>query len=103
MKRIDLGTLDDWAVGEGRRVSAGEDEVLVVRVGDRLVAVGAFCSHEDLPLEGGSLVGEDLWECPHHGGRVVLSTGAPGGMPVVAPVATFPVREVEGRLVLEVE
>lgn len=103
MTTIDLGPITDWQVGEGRRLSVGGEEVMVVRVGDRLRAVGAFCSHEELPLEKGCLVGEDLWECPHHGGRIVLSTGAPGGMPVVAPVATFAVREVEGRWLLDVE
>lgn len=103
MKAIDLGPLEDWREGEGRRVPAGDEEVLVVRVGDRLLAVGAFCSHEELPLEGGRLAGEDLWECPHHGGRICLSTGAPAGMPVSAPVATFPIREADGRFMLETE
>ena len=39
--------------------------------------------------------------CPRHGSMFELSTGTPISLPATEPVETFPVREVEGRIVLE--
>ena len=98
MPEHDVAALADLPEGRGVTVTAGDEAVLLVRVGERVFAVGAFCSHEDQALEGGTLHDGACWECPHHGGVVDLRTGMPARMPVVAPIATFPVRVVDGRV-----
>ena len=78
--------------------------VKVVRVEDQPVALfhlegGYFatedvCTHDGGPLAEGRLDGEVI-ECPRHGARFNVRTGAALCLPAVAPVATYDVR-IEG-------
>ena len=81
----------------GLHVYLGEEEVLLVRQGDEVVALGYLCSHLDMELEGGHLEG-DSWVCPHHGARFSLTSGEALSMPAVEPVPTYEVR-IQGRKV----
>ena len=79
--------------------------VKVVRIGDQPVAVfhldgGYFalddlCTHDGGPLAEGRLEG-DVIECPRHGARFNVRTGAVLCLPAIAPVPTYVVR-VEGE------
>lgn len=82
---------------QGMRVLLGEEEVLLVRKGDEVYAIGYLCSHQDMELEGGHLEG-DSWVCPHHGARFSLATGEALSMPAVEPVPRYDV-EVRGGAV----
>jgi 3-phenylpropionate/trans-cinnamate dioxygenase ferredoxin subunit len=77
--------------------------VLLVRSQDQVFATAGLCSHEELPLEGGTLTGSTTWECPHHGGALDLGTGRPVRMPVCASVETYPVRVEGGRVLVEID
>jgi len=78
--------------------------VKVLRIGDQEIAVfhlsGAYhamddvCTHDGGPLAEGTLEGHVI-ECPRHGARFDIRTGAVLGMPATQPVTTYPVR-VEG-------
>jgi 3-phenylpropionate/trans-cinnamate dioxygenase ferredoxin subunit len=57
-------------------------------------AIGDTCTHEEYSLSEGELWGLDV-ECPAHGSRFNLRTGAVTGLPAVIPARTFPVT-VEG-------
>jgi nitrite reductase/ring-hydroxylating ferredoxin subunit len=48
--------------------------ILVIRLGDEIVATPGVCPHEDVGLAGGSLDGGVL-TCPGHGYRFDLATG----------------------------
>jgi 3-phenylpropionate/trans-cinnamate dioxygenase ferredoxin subunit len=75
--------------------------VKVVRLDDQSVAVfnvdGAYfaledvCTHDGGPLAEGSLVG-DVIECPRHGAKFNVRTGAVLAFPATAPVPTYAVR-----------
>ena len=75
--------------------------VKVVRMDDQPLALfhlegGYFamedlCSHDGGPLAEGVLEGEVI-ECPRHGARFNVKTGAALCLPAVAPVATYAVR-----------
>ena len=78
--------------------------VKVLRIGDQEIAVfnlsGVYhamddiCTHDGGPLAEGVIEG-DVIECPRHGARFDIRTGAVLGMPATLPVTTYPVR-VEG-------
>jgi 3-phenylpropionate/trans-cinnamate dioxygenase ferredoxin component len=78
--------------------------VKVLRIGDQEIAVfnlsGAYhamddiCTHDGGPLAEGAIEGHGI-ECPRHGARFDIRTGAVLGMPATLPVTTYPVR-VEG-------
>jgi 3-phenylpropionate/trans-cinnamate dioxygenase ferredoxin subunit len=80
---------------EGKHVLVGEEEVLLVRDGDRVYAVSYLCTHQDMELEGGHREG-GAWVCPHHGAKFDLRTGEALSMPAVEPVRVFEVRVEEG-------
>ena len=78
--------------------------VKIVRRDDREIAVfhldGAYyamddvCTHDGGPVAEGIIDG-DVIECPRHGARFDIRSGAALSMPATAPVPTYPVR-VEG-------
>jgi 3-phenylpropionate/trans-cinnamate dioxygenase ferredoxin component len=78
--------------------------VKVVRLEDQSVAVfhvaGAYyamddvCTHDGGPLAEGFLEG-DIIECPRHGAKFDVRTGAVVCLPATAPVPTYAVR-IEG-------
>jgi 3-phenylpropionate/trans-cinnamate dioxygenase ferredoxin subunit len=96
----DVAAVSDLPEGTGVTVFVEGQPVLLVRVGDRVFATEGLCSHEEQPLEGGSLIGPTEWLCPHHGGALDLATGRPTRMPVCSSVETFPVRLEGGRVLV---
>jgi 3-phenylpropionate/trans-cinnamate dioxygenase ferredoxin subunit len=101
-KRVRVGGVGEIEPGRVKVVSAGETRLAVCRVGDEYFAIEDVCTHDDGPLGAGSLDGAVI-ECPRHGARFDVRTGAVLRMPAVAPVPTFPVQIEEGELFVEVE
>ncbi|HUF10182.1 MAG TPA: Rieske 2Fe-2S domain-containing protein, partial [Rhodothermales bacterium] len=84
------GELPSGSMVAGR---LGEDEVLLVRDGDRVYAIGASCSHYHAPLADG-LVMSGTIRCPWHHACFDLKTGGVLRAPAISPL---PVWEVEKR------
>jgi nitrite reductase/ring-hydroxylating ferredoxin subunit len=75
-------------------------EVALVRFGDQVFAVSPLCTHQDAWLDAGWAHPESLEiECPLHGGKFDLKTGAPTQEPPTAPIRTYRV-QVQGDDVL---
>src|ERR1700683_5677934 len=74
-----------------------EEEVLLVRRGTELVAVGAYCTHYHGPLADG-LVVDDQVRCPWHHACFNLRTGEALRAPALDPVACWQVVERDGRI-----
>ena len=97
---LHVGRFEDFPDGELSAVDVGEEEVLVVRLGDAVYAVRNLCSHAEGWLDMGRLHRESCEvECPLHEGRFDLRTGAPTHEPCTEPIPSYPVR-VEGGNVL---
>jgi 3-phenylpropionate/trans-cinnamate dioxygenase ferredoxin subunit len=82
---------------QGTRVLLGEEEILLVRRGESVYALGYLCSHQDMELEGGQMEG-DSWVCPHHGARFSLATGEALSMPAVEAIPRYDVEVREGSV-----
>lgn len=91
----------DIAPGTMKVVAAGGVRVAVCNVEGTFYAVEDVCTHDDGPLGEGSLRGSEL-ECPRHGARFCVKSGAALRMPAVVPVRVFPVKLVDGDVVVEV-
>ncbi len=78
--------------GGVRRVDVDGRAVALVRVGDKVYALGDRCSHADVSLSGGEVdLDECALECPQHGSLFALETGEPLSLPAVKPVPTYDV------------
>lgn len=77
--------------GEYRSVFDGDTPIAVVNVDGELYAIEDVCSHDGGELTGGDIVGHAI-ECPRHGARFDLRTGAVLAPPAYEPIAKFPVR-----------
>lgn len=71
--------------------------VLLVRRGEHVYAVDAWCPHAGGPLADGTFDG-DVVECPWHQSRFCLADGKPLQGPAATPLRTFEVREENGRI-----
>jgi 3-phenylpropionate/trans-cinnamate dioxygenase ferredoxin subunit len=70
----------------------------VANVDGEFYAFGDVCTHDDGPVAEGEL-DEFLIECPRHGARFDIRTGAVKMLPAAAPIPVYPLR-IEGDEIL---
>jgi len=75
--------------------------ILLCRIDDDVFALADLCPHARQPLAGGRLEGRTI-RCPLHGACFDVSDGRPLNTVTKLPVATFPVRERNGRIEVKV-
>jgi len=71
--------------------------VVVFNLEGEYYAVEDVCTHDGAEIASGCLV-EDAIECPRHGARFDLRTGAVLAPPAYEPLQTFPVRVDNGMV-----
>lgn len=97
-------------VAQVSEIGPGEREIFevdglyiaVFNVGGTYYAIEDICTHDDGPLVEGDLDGFEI-ECPRHGARFDVRTGAVRRMPAVVPVKWFLVRVEGDAIQVEVE
>ena len=90
--------LAELPAGQMRCVETGGVPVLLVHAKDGSVhAVNNICSHAYARMDEGRLRGHRLI-CPLHGASFDVRTGAVLGAPANAPLTSYPVRVVDGRI-----
>ena len=90
--------------GQGKLVVLDGRKIALFNVNGKYHAVDDTCSHEEASLSEGSVFAEDgrcVVECPLHGSRFDLETGAALTLPAVRPVKAYVVREVDGAIEVE--
>ena len=92
-----VGKGADFAEGKMVRVMAGETPVMVVRLGGRLNAIAATCSHAGGPLDEGTLDG-DVVTCPWHASRFCVSDGRVESGPATFSQPAYLVVEEQGKV-----
>jgi len=82
----------DIAPGTTRSVrTTRDDDVLICNVDGTFYAIANVCTHDGWPLDQGDLCGREI-ECPRHGARFDVTTGAVVRLPAVTAVPTYAVR-----------
>ena len=74
MTTVRVATLAEVPPGQPRLVDAGGTRMVLVRIGDRVHALGDVCAHKGGPLAEGKLSGTRL-ACPWHGWMYDVRTG----------------------------
>ena len=89
MSRCRLTGIDDLKPGSLKRIEIDGVPLCVARLDSgELHAVSDICSHEEIELSDGDLQGYEV-ECPAHGSRFDVRTGAVSGLPAEAPVKAY--------------
>jgi len=92
-------SVDDIEPEDVMRFDYGERTFAIYRTrDDRFYATDGLCTHAQVHLAGGFVMG-NLIECPKHNGRFDFTTGQAKGAPVCLDLKTYPVK-VEGGEVL---
>ena len=80
-----------WAAladGKPTCLTVGGEPVVIVRDGEEVFALRDVCSHAEVALSEGEVVGRSI-ECWLHGSRFDLATGEPSGPPAFEAVPTY--------------
>jgi naphthalene 1,2-dioxygenase system ferredoxin subunit len=78
-------------------VNFGRYELALYDVGGEIFATDNLCTHAQAFLTDGTLAG-DIVECPLHGGRFSVRSGAGLGPPIPCDLKTYPARVAEGEI-----
>jgi apoptosis-inducing factor 3 len=76
---------------------AGEEQVLLLRRGAEVFAIGASCTHYSGPLAEGLVVG-DMIRCPWHHAGFDFKTGEALRAPALSPLPCWSVEQHEGKV-----
>ena len=89
--------LDQLADGKMLDGHVGDEDVLLVRRGEDVFAVGAHCTHYHGPLADG-LVVDDTVRCPWHHACFSLRTGEALRAPALSPIASWAVEQRDSKI-----
>ena len=91
---VTVARLEDIPSGTIKTYYVGDQHLAVANVDGHIYAIEDVCTHDGGPLGDGEVEDCEV-ECPRHGARFDLRTGAAKAFPAVVGVRTYEVR-VEG-------
>ena len=92
---VTVAQAGELAPGQFRNVDVDGANVVVFNLGGEYYAIEDVCTHDGGQLTGGIVDGDQI-ECPRHGARFCIRTGAALTAPAYEPVPKFPVRVENG-------
>jgi len=99
---VPVARAGDVPPGEARVFAVEGLSLALANVEGKIYAIDNVCTHDDGPLGEGKLQGSAI-ECPRHGARFDVRTGAVLRMPAAFPVRTYPARIDNGEILVEIE
>jgi 3-phenylpropionate/trans-cinnamate dioxygenase ferredoxin subunit len=101
-RMVDVGAVESFPAGRGKRVLVEGNAVAVFRIGERFYALEDCCSHAMAPLSSGEVKGTAV-ACPRHGAHFDITTGEVLSLQAVANVVSFPVAVRGGRVLVSTQ
>jgi 3-phenylpropionate/trans-cinnamate dioxygenase ferredoxin subunit len=97
---VKLATVDDVPQNEMRMVEYEGEQIAIFNCNGTFYATTNICTHAYAELHEGFFDAEECSiECPLHGARFNVETGAVMVLPAFAPLETYPV-QIEGNDIL---
>jgi len=94
MTLLRAARIADIPPGSIKVVELADEEIALCNVDGHIYAIANLCTHDGGPLDQGCLDGHAV-ECPRHGARFDVRTGAVLALPAVIPVPTYRI-EIHG-------
>ena len=92
---VNVGLVAELSSGCWKVIDVDGAQVAIVNVNGDLFAIEDVCTHDGGELSGGAICGYEI-ECPRHGARFDLRTGAALCAPAYEATAVFPIRIEDG-------
>jgi 3-phenylpropionate/trans-cinnamate dioxygenase ferredoxin subunit len=89
-QRYLIGTKEELPPGTRKVVDVNDHRILFISDESGYFALDEICSHEHHSLADGEFTNHMI-ECPQHGARFDIKTGAPRSLPAVKGIRVFPV------------
>ena len=96
-----VAAANDIRPGEGRVVEAGGRTLALFNVEGAYYALDNTCTHRSAPLAEGDCAGGEV-QCPWHGARFSLTTGAHLSPPASRGVKAYPLQIVGDEIQVDV-
>ncbi len=90
---VTVAKVGEIAPGTVKVVHVDGVPIGVANVDGEFYAFADVCTHDDGPVAEGELDGYQI-ECPRHGARFDIRTGAVKMMPAVTPIPVYPLQVV---------
>ncbi len=90
-------SLSDLTENQVKGFSINGREIVLAMLGGKVFALDNLCTHDGGDLGDGEII-EGQLQCPRHGGRFDLQTGAPTRMPVVEGIEAYDVKIEDGDI-----
>ncbi len=88
---VTVARVGDVKKGQVKTFTVDGHDLALCNVEGTYFATQNLCTHDYGPLGEGEMIDYEI-ECPRHGGRFDVRTGAVTVMPPMFPIKTFPVR-----------
>jgi 3-phenylpropionate/trans-cinnamate dioxygenase ferredoxin subunit len=97
-----IANVNDLKPGQMKSFAVNGKHVLVANWEGTIFATQDLCTHDNGTLADGELIDGEI-ECPRHGGRFDLKTGAVTALPPMFPIKTFPAKTEGDKILVAIE
>lgn len=98
---VKVAALADIPVGGSKLVEVNRVRVALFNLDGVVYALEDVCTHDGGPLVEGAIVNRCQVQCPRHGARFDIRTGAALSFPAFEPTTTYAVQLRDGEIWLE--
>lgn len=99
---VKVAETGELASGERKVVEAEGVFIAVFNVDGQFYAIEDVCTHDDGPLGDGELDGYVV-QCPRHGAKFDIRSGAVLSFPAIKPVPFYPTKIEGGDVLADIE
>ncbi|MFZ4849193.1 MAG: Rieske (2Fe-2S) protein [Caldilinea sp.] len=98
---IQVAAVADLPAGASKLVEVNRTRIALFNLEGEIYAIEDVCTHDGGPLGEGKLVNGCQIQCPRHGARFDIRTGAALSFPAFEPTRTYAVQIREGMIWIE--
>ncbi len=99
-KFIPVARQEDIPPGGRLHFDLEEESIIILNIDGEYFCIADLCTHDGGPLEDGDVMDYQI-ECPRHGARFDVRSGAVTRLPATDPIPTYAVRVEDEQIWIE--